>query len=567
MKILLLVHSFNSLSQRLFVELRENGHEVSVEFDINDQTSIEAIELFQPELIIAPFLKRAIPEEIWHNTTCLIVHPGPPGDRGPSALDWAILNGEKEWGVTVLEANDIMDGGDIWASQTFPMRTASKGSIYRQEVTDAAVSATLQAVEYFISGNFQPQPQNQFVENFNMGPHQLMTQQDRSINWGKDSQELVLRKMNSADGFPGVLDDLCGRELFQYDAHPENVLSGEPGSIIAYSGDAICRATSDGKAVWIGHLRDKKSSHPFKLPATTVLSEIINTIPRSDTGGSYREISYREVDGVGILSFPFYNGAMGQEKCRELRTAYREAKTRDTRAIILLGGEDYWSNGMDLNRIEAADSPADESWENINAMDDLALEIMQTERQITISALQGNAGAGGVFLARAADLLWARTGVVLNPHYKDMGNLYGSEYWSYLLPRYAGTNNADSIMSQRLPMGVREANRLGLVDNLYGNDRDQFVEETITRALKIINHDDFNRQLEEKNARREKDETIRPLASYREEELDKMRLNFYGFDPSYHIARYNFIHKVHKSRTPVTLAIHRRVNPGIKPDG
>jgi putative two-component system hydrogenase maturation factor HypX/HoxX len=36
-----------------------------------------------------------------------------------------------------------------------------------------------------------------------------------------------------------------------------------------------------------------------------------------------------------------------------------------------------------------------------------------------------------------------------------------------------------------------------------------------------------------------------------------MRLNFYGFDPSYHVARYNFIHKIPKSRTPLTLARHR----------
>ena len=51
--------------------------------------------------------------------------------------------------------------------------------------------------------------------------------------------------------------------------------------------------------------------------------------------------------------------------------------------------------------------------------------------------MQGNAGAGGVFLALAADQVWARHGVVLNPHYKNMGNLYGSEYWTYLLPRRA----------------------------------------------------------------------------------------------------------------------------------
>ena len=45
---------------------------------------------------------------------------------------------------------------------------------------------------------------------------------------------------------------------------------------------------------------------------------------------------------------------------------------------------------------------------------------------------------------------------------------------------------------------------------------------------------------------------------YREEELEKMNRNFYGFDPSYHVARYNFVYKVPKSRTPLTIAHHRR---------
>jgi putative two-component system hydrogenase maturation factor HypX/HoxX len=36
-----------------------------------------------------------------------------------------------------------------------------------------------------------------------------------------------------------------------------------------------------------------------------------------------------------------------------------------------------------------------------------------------------------------------------------------------------------------------------------------------------------------------------------------MKLNFYGFDPSYHVARWNFIRKVPKSRTPLYLARHR----------
>ena len=82
MKILFLTHSFNSLTQRLFVELTKDGYEITIEFDINDATTEEAVRLYQPALIIAPFLKRAIPETVWRNHTCFIVHPGIVGDRG-----------------------------------------------------------------------------------------------------------------------------------------------------------------------------------------------------------------------------------------------------------------------------------------------------------------------------------------------------------------------------------------------------------------------------------------------------------------------------------------------------
>ena len=72
MRILFLAHSFNSLTQRLFVELGSAGHEVSVEFDINDAVTIEAVEEFDPDVVIAPFLKRAIPESVWSRQVCLV---------------------------------------------------------------------------------------------------------------------------------------------------------------------------------------------------------------------------------------------------------------------------------------------------------------------------------------------------------------------------------------------------------------------------------------------------------------------------------------------------------------
>ncbi|MDD5384403.1 MAG: hydrogenase maturation protein [Gallionella sp.] len=608
MKILFLTHSFNSLAQRLYIELARRGHEVSIEFDINDAVTVQAVELYRPELIVAPFLKRAIPEAVWRNHVCFVVHPGIVGDRGPSALDWAIMRDCAEWGVTVLQASGEMDGGDIWAAETFPMRLAKKSSLYRNEVIEAAVRAVLAAVERFQSKDFKPQPLDYSRPDVLGRLHAPIRQGDRSIDWRRDDTRTVLRKIHAADGFPGVLDTLCGGEYYLFDACAEGTLRGnQPGGIIAQRNGAICRATLDG-AVWIGHLKHKIDGElALKLPAALALGEHLADVPevspnsmlnldyplgvgrvstrhvglkpdlqiidsvstasvieqtelKSAYGGeTFRDIWFEQKNNVGYLHFDFYNGAMSSEQCERLREAYLAATQRDVRVIVLMGGADFWSNGIHLNCIEAAASPADESWRNINAMNDLTRAIAATGSQLTIAALQGNAGAGGVFLSLAADHVYAREGVVFNPHYKGMGNLYGSEYWTYLLPRRVGEEKAAALTQNRLPVGAAEAREIGLIDGCFGIDRADFLARIEQIAEGLAASPDYPALLQEKVARRERDELEKQLDTYRAEELQQMKLNFYGFDPSYHVARYNFVYKIPHAWTPLYLARHRRI--------
>ncbi len=563
MRILFLTHSFNCLTQRLFVELTEAGHEVSIEFDINDAVAIEAVRLFQPDLIIAPYLRRAIPEQIWRRHVCLVVHPGIPGDRGPSALDWAILNDESEWGVTVLQADAAMDAGPVWAAVNFAMRHARKSSLYRNEVTDAAIVAVHQAIERFQTGNFLPAAQVAKALRGIARPR--MTQAERRIDWANDTTACVLRKFRASDGAPGVEDELLGERYCLYDAHAEDTLRGAAGEIIARRNGAILCATRDG-AVWIGHLRKiVPGERTFKLPATLALGDRIQNVPESPMPSEFeprretwRDIAYTEKNGVGYLYFDFYNGAMDTDQCERLRAAYREACRRPTRVIVLMGGPDFWSNGIHLNVIESAASPADESWRNINAMDNLCEAIITTESHLTIAALRGNAGAGGVFLALAADRIVARQGVILNPHYKNMGNLYGSEYWTYLLPRRVGTELARTIMEHRLPLSATAARGFGLIDDSFGRNVADFEAAVESLAKFLARSPSYETHLAAKRQRRARDESEKPLSRYRAEELERMRLNFYGFDPSYHVARYNFVFKVPYSWTPLHLALHRR---------
>jgi putative two-component system protein, hydrogenase maturation factor HypX/HoxX len=92
MRILFLTSAHNSLSQRLWIELGDLGHEIRVCVAATDEAMITDVSREVPDLIIAPMLKIAIPEQVWSRHLCLIVHPGIKGDRGPSSLDWAIAN-------------------------------------------------------------------------------------------------------------------------------------------------------------------------------------------------------------------------------------------------------------------------------------------------------------------------------------------------------------------------------------------------------------------------------------------------------------------------------------------
>lgn len=276
MRILFLCHSFNSLTQRLYCELTARGHEISIEFDIADAVAEEAVALFKPALILAPFLKRAIPETIWSRQPCLIVHPGIVGDRGPSALDWAIRNDLPAWGVTVLQAEAEMDAGPVWASATFPMRRTRKASLYRNEVTEAAVRAVIAAVDRVEQGNFTP-------ERLPGRAHPPMRQAERAIDWVTDDSATVLAKLNAADGFPGLADRLFGQPCHLFDAWPEAGLKGAPGSLLGWRETALCRATADG-AVWIGHIR---RAGGIKLPATLAFPEAL-ALPELPLAGCWQ---------------------------------------------------------------------------------------------------------------------------------------------------------------------------------------------------------------------------------------------------------------------------------------
>lgn len=684
---------------------------------------ISAASLSSPDLIICPFLTKHIPPEVYNNYLTLIVHPGPPGDAGPSAIDWCLIGdmGELEdadaqlglidakqsakgaratmrshWGVTVLQAIEAFDAGPVWAFDQFELEGEwSKSDLYRGPVTRAAVNAVLAAVERIaecakseaeVNGEgedkwlpispsvvapakFRTQCVSRGVPFLGGKTHDrpLLRASQRdfcpllSSPGTKLSADAIMQRIRSADSQPGMLSTLLGTPLFLYNAHvqrdplPPSIAArqtalNQPGTILATREGAILVDVGADFPLWIGHLRRPKAKtdkylHP-KLPATMALLSIpetaaklslldTNKVPEwsATTGfgcdpnrpyarrpGTYQQV-WVDVESspltsskVAYIHAEFYNGAFSTLQCTLLLSAIRwTLSLPELKAVVMLGGSGYFSNGIALNVIEGSADPSAEGWANINAIDDCVEALLAPKGVLTFAAMRGNAAAGGLAVATAADFVISTESAVLNPHYRGLG-LYGSEWHTYSWYERCGERVAKKFAREMLPMSSHEAKQLGLVDHVLPHnitssaDVLKSIKELVnqvmdakvstpsqgivgagapwTRSLRPSSADSSQSTLLSDQILRNKTRYLAYLFAessnssgpmsieqhflrYRTQELDQMTLDFFHPHRNQRFASRctGFVRKLVSSSTPTRFALHRRYSDWSHPDG
>ncbi len=540
MKISLLVTSFNSLTQAVYVWLRDHNHLVDVVY-ATSLTRDEELEVFAPELVLCPFLKHYVPSNIYERYPTFVFHPGIRGDRGAYSLEWALWQEKKEWGGVWLRVGRELDGGDIYAEGSFVMRKSYKASIYRNEELHTALALLPELLKNIETDVKTPQLQNPIHPSFTT-----------RIEWESDDTATILKKINTLDSFPGVEDEILGVKCHLFGAWEEEKLKGkEPKEILAKRDGAICLATVDG-AVWVTHLKPKDG---FKLPATYVLKERLKGVKENRLPlifernyKTFYEISVQIEGDVAYLYFNFHNGAFSSDKCMKLKYAFEYLKTK-TRIIVLMGGQDFFSNGIHLNILEDSKKNGEDGWSNINAMNDLVASVLYAEEVVTVASLEKNAGAGGVFLALACDYVIAQEGVVLNPHYKTLG-LSGSEYHTYTLPKRVGEQKAKELLEGCLPISAHKAKEIGLIDATFQREGYKKSLKAYVEAL-FEDEDALDDFLWEKEERIE--EFKEEAEACKREELRVMHPEFWDEDSPFHRLRYEFVYKVCPTKTPKRL--------------
>ena len=545
MRILLIVSSFNSLTQKIFCYLKDEGYKVSVEFAIDKKEMLKAVKSFKPDLILSPFLKRFIPKEIYEKIPTFIFHPGPIGDRGANSLDHALLQSKKRWGAVFLRANEEIDGGDIYTESFFYLREAPKSSIYRREVSDNALFMLRELLKNIKNRDFKPKQQI-------LNPiHQILTQEERKIDWFNDSTKEIIKKINASDSYPGVKDNILGVECYLFGAHYEERLRGAIKEIIAKRDGAICIGTKDA-AVWISHLKEPQR---FKLPASYVLKERLKGIKErrlplifDQSYKTFYEIYTKKSGDIIYLYFNFHNGAMSSEQCIRLKYAIEYLKEK-CRVLVLMGGEDFFSNGIHLNILEDSKKQGEDGWSNINAMNDLIKSVIFCDEIITVASFGSNAGAGGVFLGLACDFAVAKDGVVLNPHYKTLG-LSGSEYHTFTLPKRVGQKMSEYLLDKSLPVSAKRAKDIKMIDEIF--DKSKYIESLEEYCQNLLKdedkYDDFIYQKQDFL-----EENKEYINSCKEEELRVMYPEFWDEKSPFHHLRREFVYKICPAFTPKRL--------------
>jgi putative two-component system hydrogenase maturation factor HypX/HoxX len=570
MRILLLVDAFTGLSQRVWCELRSAGHHVGALFSTEAELP-DAVRAATPDLVVGLLVKQPIDPGAWQGYRTVYVLPGSADGRAPLSLDAALLRGDATWDITAAEAADSEGFRRVWASRSVLVASAAarKSAIYRGPVADAVTECVLEVVAKAEDPSFAAGAEQRRADHARIVPLPALAAADREFDWSEPTADIV-RKIRASDGSPGVRTRINRQAVIAYDAHPGPLpFRATPGALLSRRRTAAQIATGDG-SVWIGRLRriSATGAAGVKLPARTVLGAPPRHVTRALKERLFRgepmmmgripdelqEIIYRRTAAVGWLTMNFYNGAMSTEQCRRLELAIRHAAHQDTRVLVLRSTPEVFSNGIDLAGIDVARDPWAAAWQNIKALNAVAREILTSTRKVVIAAYAGNASAGGVMFGLGADIVAARSGIVLNPYY-DIG-LSGSALHTVTLRRRVGPEQARRLLTDKLPITAEYGASLGLVDEIGPRDPDSFTDWLNDLAARYSNRPRVQRMRMLKLAQH--GSAPIPIDVLETRELAQMSHDVFDDRLGFNAARHAFVTKAPRARTPDRLRLPPR---------
>jgi methionyl-tRNA formyltransferase len=211
----------------------------------------EDFKALKPDLQVMAFVTLFVPEEFLNipSKGSIQYHPSLlPKYRGPSAINWPIIQGEIETGLSIFWPDNGLDTGDVLLQKKTPISdTDTLGSVYFDRLFPMGVEAMLESIDLVKAGKAPRIKQDESKATY----EGRCGADNAHIDWGRPWRQIdrLIRGCNPAPGAWSLLD---GKPLKIFDAKPlpakdPKGIGGKMGEVVDVGGDGFTVVCADGR--------------------------------------------------------------------------------------------------------------------------------------------------------------------------------------------------------------------------------------------------------------------------------------------------------------------------------
>ena len=224
---------------------------------LRDEEAITQFKMVKPELCIMAFVTDIVPMEMINYPVLGTIQYHPsllPLHRGPSSINWPIINGESSTGLTIFWPDNGLDTGPVLMQKKVEITTKETlGDLYFKKLFPLGVEAIIESVELVRSGKAP-----KIVQDESMATYEGWCKADDvQVEW-EENTSTVFNMIRGADPQPGANTTFNGTKLSLYDAAASSDNTAIPGTVVSVDEFGIHVSTGDG-AVNIRRVRESGS--------------------------------------------------------------------------------------------------------------------------------------------------------------------------------------------------------------------------------------------------------------------------------------------------------------------
>ena len=205
---------------------------------IKTPEAVEVLKGYGADLFVVAAFGQILSKEILDMPKygCVNIHASLlPKYRGAAPIQWAILDGEKETGVTIMQMNEGLDTGDMLTKVVVPIEDTDTGESLFDKLAEAGAKLLIETIPQIEAGTLKPEPQDDSLSTY-----AKMIKKDMGlIDWKKEAVvlERLVRGMNS---WPSAYTHFQGKTLKVWEAEVETCeTEAVPGSVVEVTKNSI----------------------------------------------------------------------------------------------------------------------------------------------------------------------------------------------------------------------------------------------------------------------------------------------------------------------------------------